>query len=283
MPQIEAHLRVGATGNNSVDLLQAATGLSRQRIKLAMTLGAVWLTHGSNTQRLRRAQRALQVGDELHLYYDAKILGQIPPKPALIADLGAYSVWDKPYGLRSQGSKWGDHCTLVRWAERNLRPERSAFTVHRLDRAATGLMLVAHSKSTAAALSSLFKERTVEKRYRVLVTGDWSGQPDPLRVQQPIDEKDALSEFTLLQVGDGGAQSLLDVRIATGRKHQIRRHLSALGYPIVGDRLYGKGVEDGVDLQLTAYLLAFHCPVTNEPVEYRLPIEGIMNGLAENY
>jgi tRNA pseudouridine32 synthase/23S rRNA pseudouridine746 synthase len=66
-------------------------------------------------------------------------------------------------------------------------------------------------------------------------------------------------------------RSLLDVRIATGRKHQIRRHLAGLGYPVIGDRLYGTGEQDGVDLQLTAYLLAFRCPVAGEKVEYRLP------------
>jgi tRNA pseudouridine32 synthase/23S rRNA pseudouridine746 synthase len=278
MDQIEAHLQVESSDDNSVDLLQAVTELSKQRIKFAMTQGAVWITRGSNTQRLRRAKRTLQAGDEIHLYYDEKILAEIPPEPTLVADLGAYSVWNKPCGLRSQGSKWGDHCTLVRWAERHLQPERSAFTVHRLDRAANGLMLVAHSKSTAAALSELFRKREVEKRYRALVSGDVSEQPNPLRVERPIDEKEAISEISLLQVSDDGTRSLVDVRIETGRKHQIRRHLTELGHPIVGDRLYGTGKEDGVDLRLIAYLLAFHCPVKNERVEYRLPIEGIMDG-----
>jgi tRNA pseudouridine32 synthase/23S rRNA pseudouridine746 synthase len=267
---VEAHVKIESPGDSSLDLLQQSTGLSKQRIKLAMTQGAVWMTRGRNTQRLRRAKRALNIGDEVHLYYDADILAQIPPEPTLVADLGGYSVWNKPCGLRSQGSKWGDHCTLVRWAERNLQPERTAFTVHRLDRAANGLMLVAHSKKVAATLSRLFSVRAVEKRYRALVWGDFSEHPDPMRVEQPIDEKEAISEFSLNKIKGNGSRSLVDVRIETGRKHQIRRHLAELGHPVVGDRLYGKGEEDRVDLQLTACSLAFHCPVNDEWVEYTL-------------
>ena len=267
---MESHVLIESPQVGPVDLLQQATGLSRQRIKLAMTQGAVWLTRGRNTQRLRRAKRALRVGDEVHLYYDAKILAEIPVEPELIADVGAYTVWRKPYGLRSQGSKWGDHCTVLRWAERHLQPERPAFTVHRLDRAANGLILVAHTKNVAAALSKLFQNREVEKRYRALVSGDFSDQPKSLSVEQPIDDKSAVSEFSLHSVDTETERSLVDVRIETGRKHQIRRHLAALGYPVVGDRLYGAGEKDGVDLQLTACYLAFHCPVNNERVEYEL-------------
>jgi tRNA pseudouridine32 synthase/23S rRNA pseudouridine746 synthase len=266
----ETHVLIESTEDGPVELLQRATGLPKQRIKRAMTQGAVWLTRGRNTRRLRRAKRSLRVGDEVHLYYDVEILAENPVEPTLIADVGGYSVWRKPYGLRSQGSKWGDHCTVVRWAERHLQPERPAFTVHRLDRAANGLILVAHSRTIAAALSELFQKRAVEKRYLALVAGDFSLQPNPLRVDQPLDGKAALSEFSLQQVSADGDRSLLDVRIETGRKHQIRRHLADLGHPVIGDRMYGAGVQDRVDLQLTAYLLAFHCPVNDEQVEYRL-------------
>jgi tRNA pseudouridine32 synthase/23S rRNA pseudouridine746 synthase len=267
--RIEHHLQVESTGDTAVNLLQRASGLSKGRIKSAMSKGAVWLTRGKTTQRLRRATRKLQSGDELHLYYDESVLAEVPAAPELIADAGDYSVWNKPYGLRSQGSKWGDHCTVTRWAEQHLQPERSAFVVHRLDRAASGLILVAHAKRTAAALSEIFKRRKIEKRYQAWVAGDFSEQPDPLRVDEALDGKSAISEFSFVQIDAG--RSLLDVRIATGRKHQIRRHLAGLGYPVIGDRLYGTGEQDGVDLQLTAYLLAFRCPVAGEKVEYRLP------------
>ena len=266
----ETHVLIESPEDSPVDVLQRASGLSKQRIKSAMTQGAVWVTRGSNARRLRRAKRKLHTGDEVHLYYDAKILSEIPPEPSLHADLGRYSVWHKPYGLRSQGSKWGDHCTVSRWAERHLQPERPAFIVHRLDRAANGLILIAHSKTMAAALSGLFQKREVEKRYRALVAGDFSKQPNPVLVEQPIDEREAVSEFSHQELSADGKQSLVDARIETGRKHQIRRHLAGLGYPVIGDRLYGTGEKDGVDLQLTAYLLAFHCPVTDKQVEYRL-------------
>lgn len=236
-----------------------------------MTKGAVWLTAGRKTQRLRRAKRVLRKGDHLHLYYDSDILDAVPPEPMLLADVGAYTVWDKPGGLLSQGSKWGDHCTVMRWAEQNLVPQRPAFTVHRLDRATRGIILVAHSKSMAAALSALFSERKITKKYRAVVKGDFSVQPNPLRVEQPIDGKHAVSECSFQKHSSDGTQSLLDVQIETGRKHQIRRHLADLGFPVTGDRLYGTGMDDGVDLQLTAYLLAFQCPVSGKQLEYRLP------------
>lgn len=270
----ERHVPVETSGENAVDLLQRSSDLSKQQIKAAMTKGAVWLTRGKNTRRLRRASRALRVGDEIHLYYDAKILAETPAMPALVADVGGYSVWHKPYGLRSQGSKWGDHCTVMRWAEKHLTPERPAFTVHRLDRAANGLIVVAHAKKVAAALSTLFREREIEKRYKAWVAGDFSVQPAVLRVEEPVDEKQAVSEFSFIRLE--GGRSLIDIRIETGRKHQIRRHLADLGFPIIGDRLYGDGETDGCDLQLTAYLLAFHCPVQHKPVKYRLDTAAIV-------
>ena len=92
----------------------------------------------------------LQQQDRLHLYHDPRVLSIEPAEARMIADEGAFSIWYKPFGMLSQGSKWADHCTISRWVETHLRPQRPAFVVHRLDRAATGLMIIAHAKGVAA-------------------------------------------------------------------------------------------------------------------------------------
>ena len=145
------------------DQLVTATGFSRQNVKRAMQKGAVWLTRGKQTDRIRRVTKLAKPGDQVHLYYDEGILATVPTPCELISDEDAYSIWYKPYGVRSQGAKWGDHCTVYRWAEQHLEPQRPAFTVHRLDRAATGLILLAHTKGVATLLSKLFEQREIEK------------------------------------------------------------------------------------------------------------------------
>ena len=97
--RVEAHVPVESSTDLPVDLLHQATGLSKQQIKSAMTKGAVWVTRGRNTQRLRRAKRTLRKGDEVHIYYDSHVLAAVPAEPELLADAGAYSVWNKPCGL----------------------------------------------------------------------------------------------------------------------------------------------------------------------------------------
>ncbi len=262
----ERHDRITIDDVSPVEHLARTTGLARHRVKHAMQCGAVWLTRGDIVQRLRRATKSLKAGDTVHIYYSDQVLDATIEPPELIADEDAYSVWYKPFGVRSQGSKWGDHCTLYRWAKRHLKPQRPAFTVHRLDMAATGLMLVAHRKKTAAQLSELFRGRRIEKHYRAVVTGHMASS-NPIEIDSPIDGREARSLVTVFDAQN--SLTLLDVRIETGRKHQIRRHLAELGYPVVGDRQYGS--DNSRNLQLTASSLSFTCPVTGETKHYELP------------
>lgn len=266
---VELHIPIEGNDNNAVELLANKSGLSKQKIKQAMQKGAVWLSRGKNTRPLRRANSALKTEDTLHLYYNAKVLAEEPPEPVLISDEGDYSIWYKPYGLRSQGSKWGDHCTINRWIERNLTPQRPTFIVHRLDRAASGLIIIAHTKTMAAAFSRMFREREMSKRYRVVVHGHFPSGDNATRLDNELDGKQSVTHAKLLRYDEGRDRSLLEVDIETGRKHQIRRHLSLAGFPVVGDRLYGRD-SDEENLQLSAVELRFTCPISGDERHYRL-------------
>jgi len=280
MPELtslfEIHLTVENTDSSAVDLLAEATSLSRQHIKQVMQKGAVWLEEKKTgkPRRLRRASKTPAAGDELHLYYDTQVLESIPAPPELVADQGEYSIWYKPFGLLSQGSKWGDHCTIQRWVEQNLTPQRPAFIVHRLDRAATGLIMIAHQKRIASDLAKLFAQREMEKHYRVIVHGQFPESAWPQKMDTDIDGRHARSYARLLEYNAEKNYSLLDVRIETGRKHQIRKHLLSIGFSVVGDRLYhgeGQQQEGGENLQLTASSLAFICPLTQQKKHFQLP------------
>ena len=268
----ESHIEIDSQGDSAVERLATDSGLSKQCIKQTMQKGAVWLSRDNNTRRLRRASKRLKAGDILHLYYNQEVLALIPAAAQLIADEGAYSVWYKPYGMLCQGSKWSDHCTINRWVEQHLQPQRSAFIVHRLDRAATGLILIAHQKNMAASLSELFQQRALEKRYRAIVHGQFPENSQPRTIEQEIEGKHACSHMSAIEYDATQDRSLLEVTIETGRKHQIRRHLSGIGFPIVGDRLYGQE-GDTDDLQLTAYSLAFQCPVSGVNKQFQLSEE----------
>lgn len=267
--KIEVHCECPRGGEGAVERLSIETGLSRQAIKRAMSKGAVWLGRDGGARRLRRADSQLRAGDQLHLYYDESVLEQTPAPATLIADEHEFSIWCKPAGLFSQGSKWGDHCTLGRWAETRLKPQRPAFAIHRLDRAATGLMVIAHAKGVAAAFATLFRQRRIDKGYLASVHGRWRTAQT---LETPVDGKPATSHVTLLDYDESQDRSRVSVVIETGRRHQIRRQLSEAGHPVVGDRLYGG--EDSIgrrELCLAAVRLGFISPIDGKRHDYRLP------------
>ena len=272
-PGILSHQsEIKAADQLPVDVLALETGLSKQKIKLAMKQGAVWLARQGKPRRLRRVQSRLMPGDRLYLYYNENVLTSEPSPPTLIANEDRYSLWFKPRGLLSQGSKWGDHCTITRWVEQHHTPQRPAFLVHRLDRAANGIMLVAHSKGVTALLADMFEQHQIEKNYRALVEGIYDPENMPSTIDKEIDGRLAISHIKLIDRAPTLNRSLLDIHIETGRKHQIRRHLKHMDLPIVGDRLYGES--DSVeDLQLTAYQMAFTCPLTGEHKSYSIDPE----------
>lgn len=254
-----------------VDVLARQTELSKSTIKDCLNKGAVWLKRPRRKeQRIRRSKCLLKQNDSIHLYYDSAILSQPVPEAECVADEKNYSIWNKPAGLLSQGTRYGDHCSLLRVVEKHFG-KREVFLVHRLDREASGLVLIAHDRKTAAAFSMLFgnnREDSVEKWYQATVHGLVQDTGKQIRIDQPLDGKQSCSMVRVISADVERNRTLLEIRILTGRFHQIRRHLSSIDHPIVGDYRYGKRTGD--KLQLQACRLSFKCPVSGRPRSYSL-------------
>lgn len=267
--RIEKHITVQLEGAKAIDVLSNQIELSKQKLKKAMSNGAVWLESDKGVARCRRSSKIIPANSVLHVYYDERIQNEVPEPAKLIADEGEYSVWNKPYGMYSQGSKWGDNCTIQRWVEKNIKPERPVFIAHRLDRATSGLMILAHSKSMVRSLADLFSNRKITKHYEAIVKGDLSSLALPYEMRSRLDDKQART-IILQSIYDnslGSSKTLLDLK--TGRKHQIRRHLAELGYPVIGDRHYGRS-DSELDLQLRSVFLEFLSPVDGQLKQYSL-------------
>ncbi len=256
----------------AIDLLcQGVPELSKGRLKDAMTKGAV-LLNSKPQKRLRRAQSPLQPGQQLQLHYDDDLLTRQCDAAQLISDQQHYSVWFKPAGMLTQGNEWGDHLALLRVAEQHFAAKRPVFLLHRLDREASGLVLIAHSKAAAAAFSKLISERRISKDYLIRVKGQLNAELlAAAELNSVLDGKECQTRFSLRHYDALLNQSWLDIGLISGRKHQIRRHFALAGHPVMGDPQYGQGNKDTAGLALQAVRLSFHCPFRRQQQQFELP------------
>lgn len=253
------------------DLLAAESGLSKTKIKDAMNKGAVWIKKRGKIQRLRKATALLHRGDHIELHYDEKLLSLVPPEAVMISDRVHYSVWFKPAGLMAQGTLFGDHCSLLRQVERHFGVQRPVFLVHRLDRETDGLMLVAHRREAAAKLSELFQKKKIIKEYRVEVRGDLGEEGREGTIDEPLDGKEAVTEYVVMSHGPERKTTIVSAFIRTGRLHQIRRHFALIGFPVMGDPRYGTGNKNREGMKLTAVSLKFPSPFADRIEQFSLP------------
>jgi 23S rRNA pseudouridine1911/1915/1917 synthase len=201
-------------------------------------------------------------------------------------------VVDKPVGVAAHPAPgWAGPTVVGALAGSGYRIATSGAAerqgvVHRLDVGTSGLMVVAKSERAYTALKRAFKERTVDKTYHAMV----QGHPDPLRgtIDAPIGRhpthdgrwavtgngKPSVTHYEVVEAFR--AASLAEVRLETGRTHQIRVHFAALRHPCVGDLSYGAdptlAARLGLQRQwLHAVRLGFEHPGTGRPVQYEAP------------
>ncbi len=193
-------------------------------------------------------------------------------------------VVEKPAGLVVHPGAGNPSGTLVNaLLERGIaggEDVRRPGVVHRLDRDTSGLMVLAKGEPAYSRLVAEIGGRRVERLYRAVVVGE--GLPETGTVDSPVGRdpenptlmaagvgRPAVTHFEVLREAAGHA--MLRVRLETGRTHQIRVHLSAIGHPVYADPLYGQAIP-GRRLWLHAERLAFVHPVSGEALEFASPI-----------
>jgi 23S rRNA pseudouridine1911/1915/1917 synthase len=157
--------------------------------------------------------------------------------------------------------------------------------VHRLDAGTSGLMVVAKDDATHAALSQMFRRHEIDRVYLALVRG--VVEQDRFLIEAALERRKARIRVGLVTGREAstqvdvrerlGARTLVEARPRTGRTHQIRVHLSAVGHPVLGDRAYGGGGDDAARLGLTrpflhSWRIAFTHPITGERIEAEDPL-----------
>lgn len=187
-------------------------------------------------------------------------------------------VVNKPAGLLSVPGRGVDK--LDSMANRVQQAFPDALIVHRLDMATSGLLLLARGAEMQRRLSQMFRDRLVEKCYEARVAGRMeyaSGTVDlplnadwPNRPRQKVDHeagKHSLTRYRLLDKDDGTGSSRVELEPVTGRTHQLRVHMAAIGHPILGDTLYGGEAGGSAErLLLHARLLRFPHPLGAQPL-----------------
>ncbi|MBE0415439.1 MAG: RluA family pseudouridine synthase [Dehalococcoidia bacterium] len=259
--------------------------LSRTRIQKLISEGFITVN-----DRVAKGSLKLNIGDKITAIIPPPV--SITPLPEKIPLTIVYEdndllVVDKPAGLAVHPAPGHPshtlvnailaHCPDLALTSRggSVRPG----IVHRLDKNTSGLMVVAKNDASHQNLSNQIKARSVVKRYLVLVQGHLS--PERGIIEAPIgrdpgnrkrmavvsEGREARTQYRVIRYLD--SYTLLEVTLETGRTHQIRVHLSAIGFPVVGDEVYGRRSPYLGRQFVHACHLGFRLPSSGEYVEFR--------------
>lgn len=273
-----------------LDAVVAATiGSTRADVQRAITAGDV-LVDGRPRAKSFRLDGGERVA--VHLAEDDPLAPEGPPVAVVFEDEHLLVV-SKPGGLVTHPTARRRSGTLVNRllgmgihlapAGGELRPG----IVHRLDAGTSGLLIVAKTDAAYEELREGFRQHAVDRRYLALVRGqvahDRFGVEAPLgrrAAKIVVDRVDGRPAATSFEVRERMSRAtLLEAAPETGRTHQIRVHLSAIGHPILGDRAYGGGGDDAARVGLSrpflhAWRLRFRHPVTGEQISLEDPLPG---------
>ena len=262
-------------------LEQALDGISRTRAKAILAGNGVRVDH-KNT---RQFDLPLQPGQCVEVSKQ-KPRGELRSKfVKIVYEDSQIIVIEKEVGILSMASAHHQFCVKQVLDDyfHKTRQNCQAHVVHRLDRDTSGLMIYAKDKQTELALEDDWHHNVYDRRYVALVSGEM--EEDEGTVANWL--KDNKAYITYSSDTDNGGKyavthyhtlqrstdySLVEFKLETGRKNQIRVHTADMGHPVCGDNKYGNGDDPCHRLCLHAYVLCFYHPVTHQPMEFETPI-----------
>lgn len=267
--------------------LPELTELSRTRARKVIDAGGVYV----DGARCRTQSRTVGPGARLRAVWS-----DAPPRPpgdlpTLVFRDADILVLDKPPGVACQATRTSVHGTVEEWA-RSLPGVDYVALHHRLDRPARGLLVLGLARRANRELARAFADRVAVRRYRALLAGSLEGDSGTWqhrfaeeaghRAAEPWTGEglEMRSDWSVLERFE--ASTLVEVKLHTGRTHQIRLQTAAAGAPVVGDRRYGRAEPGGLRLQ--ACSLELPHPVTGEDLVFALdpPPEWGLDALRES-
>ncbi len=251
-------------------LIEIRPEISRSQIQKLIKTGRILVEN-----KPAKVHRFLKTGEKVSLIFEenkpkveVKKISPVPADktkdllPKIIFETDDYLILEKPAGLLVHATEKNEKNTLVDWLLNYYPPiekvgedKYRAGIIHRLDKDVSGIMVVAKNNNAYFHLKDQFKERKVKKEYLALVYGrikDFEGEIDlpigrskdgqfvahPKKGSEKFQVEDRWAKTKYKVIEYIKDYSLLEVKILTGRTHQIRVHLSAIGHPILGDLIY---------------------------------------------
>ena len=264
-------------------LLESFSGKSRNYVKGLLTRGQISVDGVKTTDY----SRALKPGQRVTAQLIAPPPGYKMSIPVLYEDEDIIVI-NKPHGMLAIATDKERESTayhIVRDYIASRTKSGRVFVVHRLDRETSGVMLLAKNEKTKLALQDNWDEAVLHRGYTAVVEGrvsepsgtvkSWLRQTKTLLVYSAKREGDgklAITNYRTLAAT--GEYSLLDISLATGRKNQIRVHMSDLGHPVAGDKKYGAKTDPLKRLALHASVLTIQYPSTGDPVTFEAKTPG---------
>ncbi len=269
---------LGTAGCLLEALQQLVPSASNRTLRQMLSQGRVYL----NGQRCKIARRQVYSGDMLEIGTRPSPVIPLRGLKVLYEDEDLLVV-HKPAGLLSVATEHERERTAFAYLHAYLRQQdrkKNLFIVHRLDKYVSGVLAFAKSEIVKERLQALFSRHEIERRYWAIVEGNMRHNSGTIRSHLVEDRsrrmhstpetdkgKRAVTHWRVLRrLPD---RTLLEVTLETGRKNQIRVHLSESGHPIVGDRAYGSTSDPFGRIALHAFQLGFVHPTKGELISFR--------------